>query len=98
MSKIEYLDNLVKKTKDISKKIKKLNLYELRYFTEIGFVNCEKNNNILIYFKNKFPAENINIGYIKLYDFDEVFMQLYIYSNIDIRIHRIIKEAIYIKN
>lgn len=98
MSKTEYLDILVKKSKEISRKIKKLKLYELRYFTEIGFVNCKKNNNILIYLKNKYPAENIYIGYIKLYEYDEDLSQLYIYSNTDIRIHSIIKSAIYIKN
>ena len=98
MSKTEYLDSLIKISKDISRKIKKLKLYELRYFTEIGFINCEKNNNILIYLKNKYPAENIYIGYIKLYEYDEDLLQLYIYSNIDIRIHKIIKSAIYIKN
>jgi len=98
MSKKEYLDSLIKISKDISRKIKKLKLYELRYFTEIGFINCEKNNNILIYLKNKYPAENIYIGYIKLYEYDEDLLQLYIYSNIDIRIHKIIKSAIYIKN
>ena len=98
MSKTEYLDSLIKISKDISKKIKKLKSYELRYFTEIDFINCEKNNNILIYLKNKYPAENIYIGYIKLYEYDENLSQLYIYSNTDIRIHRIIKGAIYIKN
>lgn len=98
MIKTEYLDNLTKKSKDISRNIKKLKLYELRYFTEIGFVNCEKNNNILIYLKHKYPAENIYIGYIKLYEYDMDLSQLYIYSNIDIRIHSIIKSAIYIKN
>ena len=98
MPKTDYLDSLVKKSKDISKKIKKLKLYELRYFTKIDFVNCEKNNNILIYLKYKYPAENIYIGYIKLYEYDKDLSQLYIYSNIDIRIHSIIKGAIYIKN
>jgi hypothetical protein len=98
MSKTKYLDSLLKKSKDISRKIKKLKLYELRYFTDIVFVNCEKNNNILIYLKNKYPVENIYIGYIKLYEYDEDLSQLYIYSNIDIRIHSIIKSAIYIKN
>lgn len=98
MSKTEYLDSLLKKSKDISKKIKKLKLYELRYFTEINFINCEKNNNILIYLKNKYPAENIYIGYIKLYEYDEDLSKLYIYSNTDIRIYSIIKSAIYIKN
>ena len=98
MSKTEYLDSLIKISKDISRKIKKLKLYELRYFTEIGFINCEKNNNILIYLKNKYPAENIYIGYIKLYEYDEDLSQLYIYSNTDIRIYSIIKSAIYIKN
>jgi len=98
MSKTEYLDIFVKKSRDISMKIKKLKLYELKYFTNIDFVNCEKNNNILIYLKNKYPAENIYIGYIKLYEYDEDLSQLYIYSNIDIRIHSIIKSAIYIKN
>ena len=98
MSKPEYLDSLIKISKDISKKIKKLKLYELRYFTEIDFINCEKNNNILIYLKNKYPAKNIYIGYIKLYEYDANLSQLYIYSNTDIRIHSIIKSAIYIKN
>lgn len=98
MPKTDYLDSLVKKSKDISRKIKKLKLYELRYFTKIDFVNCEKNNNILIYLNNKYPFENIYIGYIKYYNYDEVLTQLYIYSNIDIRIHSIIKGAIYIKN
>lgn len=98
MSKTEYLDSLVKKSKDISRKIKKLKLYELNYFTEISFVNCEKNNNILIYLINKYPLENIYIGYITYNEYDEVLTQLYIYSNVDIRIHSIIKGAIYIKN
>lgn len=98
MSKTEYLDSLVKKSKDISRKIKKLKLYELKYFTNIDFVNCEKNKNILIYLKNKYPLENIYIGYIRYNEYDEVLTQLYIYSNVDIRIHSIIKGAIYIKN
>jgi hypothetical protein len=97
MSKSEYLDSLVKKSKDISRKIKKLKLYELRYFTEIDFVKCEKNNNIFIYLKNKYPFVNIYIGYIKIYEYDVVFTKLYIYSNIDIRIYSIIKSAFYIK-
>lgn len=98
MPKTDYLDSLVKQSKDISRKIKKLKLYELNYFTEIAFVNCEKNNNILIYLKNKYPLKNIYIGYIKYYDYDEVLTRLYICSIVDIRIHSIIKGAIYIKN
>ena len=95
MIKTEYLDNLTKKSKDISRNIKKLKLHELKYFTEINFVNCEKNNNILIYLKHKYPAAaDIYIGYINYCN----NIKLYIFSKINIQIYKIIKSAIYIKN
>lgn len=47
------------------KKIKKYNT-ELKYFYKVSIYKCEKNNNYLIYFQNKYPyiGEDIYIGYI----------------------------------
>ena len=66
MDKSQYFDKLSKQTKQITSKIKKLNkvLPELKYFTEFHIENCDKNNNILLYLKNKYPAEDVYIGYI----------------------------------
>jgi len=68
MDKSQYFDKLSKQTMRITSKIKKLNkvLPELKYFTEFHIENCDKNNNILLYLKNKYPAENVYIGYIMI--------------------------------
>ena len=94
----EFVENfkLSKQTKQITSKIKKLNkvLPELKYFTEFHIENCDKNNNILLYLKNKYPSENVYIGYIKWLYNDVV---LYIYSRTDFRIYEIINKNIDIK-
>jgi len=96
MDKSQYFDKLSKQTKQITSKIKKLNkvLPELKYFTEFHIENCDKNNNILLYLKNKYPVENVYIGYIKWIYNDVV---LYIYSRNDFRIYKIINDNIHIK-
>lgn len=79
--------------KAITREIKKLKktLYELKYFTEFHMESCNKNNNILLYLKNKYPAENVYIGYLNR-------NKLLIYNKVDSSILRIIKSNIYIKN
>jgi hypothetical protein len=96
MDKSQYFDKLSKQSKKITSKINELKkvLPELKYFTEFHIENCDKNNNILLYLKNKYPAENVYIGYIK-WQYNDVV--LYIYSRNDFRIYKIINENIDIK-
>jgi len=88
---LSMLEDYKEVAKIITRKIKKLKktLYELKYFTEFHMELCEKNNNILLYFKNKYPAENIYIGYLN-------HNKLLIYNKVDRSILQIIKSNIFI--
>lgn len=95
MNIISHYELYSKNAKIITAKIKKHKkmLYELKYFTDFHMEACEKNNNILLYLRNKYPGKNIYVGYI-----DQNSDKIFLYNNINIVLREIIKSNIYIKN